>query len=40
VEVSFEDNTGALYFEIEWAQVQEGGEWKLDEVLSSAEGDL
>jgi hypothetical protein len=40
VEVSFEDSTGTPYFEIEWALVREGGEWKLDEVLSSVEGEI
>jgi len=39
VDVSFEDETGTPSFVIEWALVEEDGRWKLDEVLSSSEGD-
>jgi methionine-rich copper-binding protein CopC len=39
VDVSFEDNTGSPSFVIEWALVEEEGQWKLDEILSSSEGD-
>jgi hypothetical protein len=35
VEVSFEDNTGNPNFQITWSLVEEEGEWKLDEVISS-----
>lgn len=34
VDVSFEDNTGEPRFEITWNLIEQGGEWKLDEVVS------
>jgi hypothetical protein len=35
VDVSFVDNTGTPRFVITWGLVKEGGQWKLDEQISS-----
>ena len=35
VDVSFVDNTGTPHFVIVWSLVKEGGQWKLDEQISS-----
>lgn len=32
VDVGFEDNTGSPRFTVTWSLVQEGGEWKLDDI--------
>jgi hypothetical protein len=35
VDVSFVDNTGTPRFVIVWSLLKEGGQWKLDEQISS-----
>lgn len=37
VDVGFKDNTGTPRFTITWGLVQEDGDWKLDEVITTEE---